>query len=76
MGSFPGGATHYGARDLLGNVAEWTKTDFTRGDAPLFGGHYDTPPEELAADASPSAPFADRSPQVGFRVRLPVKMPE
>jgi formylglycine-generating enzyme required for sulfatase activity len=66
-GSFPGGAGSGGALDLLGNVAEWT-TDKDAGRAAVFGGHYDTPLEELNAGSSEQVEIAERRPTIGFRV--------
>lgn len=69
VGSFPGGVgVGAPARDLLGNVAEWTASDGAA--AKTFGGHYDTPLAELRAAAGDELPLATRAPTLGFRVVL------
>jgi toxoflavin biosynthesis protein ToxD len=40
VGSYPGGASPYGAQDMAGNVWEWTSSSYSAGKYVLRGGSW------------------------------------
>ena len=72
-GSFPAGAGVGGALDLLGNAEEWGDGGPTQVSlAPVWGGSWETPPDQLSAAAVAQLPVTERRANLGFRVAIPL----
>lgn len=77
-GSFPGGETRSGLKDLAGNVSEWTSSTTLAGadsrgrggtTVPIHrGGSWaDADPADVTAIRRPAEPRTHRDPRIGFR---------
>jgi hypothetical protein len=72
VGSYPAGASPYGALDMAGNVAEWTEPD--DGDDGRYivrGGAWDLNAVYLGCGARSETGYDDLSYNMGFRVVSP-----
>lgn len=68
-GCFDAGAGPGGALDLVGNAEEWAAApSLDARSAPVFGGHFGTPVEQVTAGAALEAPRDERKPERGFRI--------
>jgi hypothetical protein len=70
----PEGAAPCGARDLAGNVAEWTADEGEPGTRIVKGGGWTDEAEALAIDAWRTEAATDRMYTVGFRCVLPAPL--
>ncbi|HVE86708.1 MAG TPA: SUMF1/EgtB/PvdO family nonheme iron enzyme [Myxococcales bacterium] len=67
-GMFPLCASAYGVKDLSGNVAEWTDTQFAgHSDRTQKGGSFDRPDYAARCSARRSGASSAKTPEVGFR---------
>jgi len=67
-GAFPLCASGYGVRDLSGNVAEWTATQFAAlSDRTQKGGSFDRPDYAARCSARRSGAISAKAAEVGFR---------
>jgi formylglycine-generating enzyme required for sulfatase activity len=73
VGSFPAGATPQGLLDMVGNVTEWTSSEFRPGEMEARGGGWatDTVSRRLRPSFRTGRARAFFHPTVGFRCRLP-----
>jgi formylglycine-generating enzyme required for sulfatase activity len=88
VGAFPAGAAVCGARDMAGNIWEWTSSlaegsespapceDVSAGETPLIkGGSFSSGPEELRCGAASWRHPGHRSAGLGFRLVRAVSLP-
>jgi serine/threonine protein kinase len=67
-GTFPLCVSSYGVRDLSGNVAEWTGSQFAgHADRTQKGGSFDRPDYAARCSARRSGAPSAKAPEVGFR---------
>jgi formylglycine-generating enzyme required for sulfatase activity len=73
VGSFPAGANRYGALDLVGNVIEWTSSEYAPDQMEARGGGWatDTVSRRLRASYRTGRPRTFWHATYGFRCRLP-----
>jgi len=71
-GAFPLCVSGYGVKDLSGNVAEWTSTQFAgQKDKTQKGGSFDRPDYAARCSARRSGAPGAKAPEVGFRCCAP-----
>ncbi len=71
VGSYPEGASKYGALDMAGNVSEWTHGVDETGQAEARGGSWISNPIELRATIRLKLKPETRRTDVGFRCAAP-----
>jgi formylglycine-generating enzyme required for sulfatase activity len=73
VGTYPAGASKQGALDLVGNVAEWTASEYLTGQYELRGGSWatETSSRRLRASYRTGRPPTYWQATVGFRCRFP-----
>jgi formylglycine-generating enzyme required for sulfatase activity len=72
VGSYPAGATPQGVLDMVGNVTEWTSSEFRPGEMEARGGGWatDTVSRRLRPSFRTGRTTAFTHPTVGFRCRV------
>ena len=70
VGSYPEGASPYGALDMAGNVFEWTRTGDATAGFVVKGGAFVSGPAHARAAARHLRPGATLHPAIGFRCVL------
>jgi formylglycine-generating enzyme required for sulfatase activity len=73
VGSYPSGASPYGALDMAGNVWEWTSSLYGGGPLRVFrGGSWNDDAEDVRCAFRSAWPPDDSDDYLGFRPSLPL----